>query len=67
MNATLLIVAKAPIPGLAKTRIAATVGTEAAADLAAAALLDTLDVATTCGANVVVAITGDLGAAARSD
>jgi len=67
MNATLLIVAKAPVPGLAKTRIAATVGPEAAADLAAAALLDTLDVATSCSANVVVALTGDLGSAARSD
>ena len=67
MNATLLIVAKAPVPGLAKTRIAATVGPEAAADLAAAALLDTLDVATGCDAQVVVAITGDLGAAARGD
>jgi glycosyltransferase A (GT-A) superfamily protein (DUF2064 family) len=52
---------------LAKTRIAATVGPEAAADLAAAALLDTLDVATGCDANVVVALTGDLGSAARSD
>jgi len=67
MNATLLIVAKAPVPGLAKTRIAATVGPEAAADLAAAALLDTLDVATSCSVNVVVALTGDLGSAARSD
>ena len=67
MNATLLIVAKAPVPGLAKTRIAATVGPEAAADLAAAALLDTLDVATGCDAEVVVAITGDLGTAARGD
>lgn len=67
MNATLLIVAKAPVPGLAKTRIAATVGPEAAADLAAAALLDTLDVATSCDAGVVVAITGDLGSAARGD
>lgn len=67
MNATLLIVAKAPVPGLAKTRIAATVGPEAAADLAAAALLDTLDVASGCDADVVVAITGDLGSAARND
>lgn len=67
MNATLLIVAKAPVLGLAKTRIAATVGPEAAADLAAAALLDTLDVATSCDTGVVVAITGDLGSAARSD
>lgn len=65
MNATLLIVAKAPVPGLAKTRIAATVGAKAAADLAAAALLDTLDVATSCDADVVVALTGDLGTAAR--
>lgn len=65
MNATLLIVAKAPVPGLAKTRIAATVGPEAAADLAAAALLDTLDVAARCDADVVVALTGDLGSAAR--
>jgi glycosyltransferase A (GT-A) superfamily protein (DUF2064 family) len=67
MNATLLIVAKAPVPGLAKTRIAATVGPEAAADLAAAALLDTLDVATSCDADVVVALTGDLGSSAHGD
>jgi hypothetical protein len=64
--ANILVVAKAPIPGMAKTRIAATVGPEAAADLAAAALLDTLDVATGCGGPVVVALSGDLGASARS-
>ena len=40
---TVLVVAKAPVPGLAKTRLARTLGAEAAADLAAAALLDTLD------------------------
>jgi glycosyltransferase A (GT-A) superfamily protein (DUF2064 family) len=67
MKATLLIVAKAPVPGLAKTRIAATVGPEAAADLAAAALLDTLDVAKRCDAQVVVAVAGDLDSAARSE
>ena len=38
---TVLVVAKAPVPGLAKTRLAAAVGDEAAADIAAAALLDT--------------------------
>jgi glycosyltransferase A (GT-A) superfamily protein (DUF2064 family) len=38
----LLVVAKAPHPGQAKTRLAATVGADAAADVAAAALLDTL-------------------------
>ena len=38
-----LVVAKAPVPGQAKTRLAASVGEQAAADIAAAALLDTLD------------------------
>ena len=40
---TLLVVAKAPEPGRAKTRLAATVGERVAAEIAAAALLDTLD------------------------
>lgn len=64
---TALVVAKAPVPGLAKTRLAAAVGDEVAADVAAAALLDTLDaVAEASFAARVVAITGDLGRAARS-
>ncbi|OMC55747.1 glycosyltransferase involved in cell wall biogenesis [Mycobacterium sp. IS-836] len=59
---TLLVVAKAPEPGRAKTRLAATVGDEVAADIAAAALLDTLDaVAAAPVAARVVALTGDLG------
>lgn len=63
---TLLVVAKAPEPGLAKTRLAATVGDQTAADIAAAALLDTLDaVAATPAASRVVALTGDLANAAR--
>ncbi|KRE27877.1 glycosyltransferase involved in cell wall biogenesis [Mycobacterium sp. Soil538] len=63
----LLVVAKAPVPGLAKTRLAATLGDAAAADIAAAALLDTLDaVAATPAEARVVAMTGDLDAAARS-
>jgi len=63
----LLVVAKAPVPGLAKTRLAATVGDATAADIAAAALLDTLDaVAGTSADARVVAMTGDLAAAARS-
>lgn len=62
-----LVVAKAPVPGLAKTRLAATVGAAAAADVAAAALLDTLDaVAAAPVAARVVAMTGDLDAASRS-
>ena len=68
MNAlpvTLLVVAKAPEPGRAKTRLAATVGDQVAADIAAAALLDTLDaVAAAPVAARVVALTGDLDAAA---
>ena len=58
---TLVVIAKAPVPGQAKTRLAATVGDEAAADIAAATLLDTLDAvdATPVQARVV-ALTGDL-------
>jgi uncharacterized protein len=62
---TLLVVAKAPEPGRAKTRLAATVGDRVAADIAAAALLDTLDaVAAAPVAARVVALAGDLDAAA---
>jgi uncharacterized protein len=62
---TLLVVAKAPEPGRAKTRLAATVGDRVAAEIAAAALLDTLDaVAAAAVASRVVALTGDLDAAA---
>lgn len=65
---TLLVVAKAPVPGLAKTRLAADVGAEVAADIAAAALLDTLDaVAAAPVSRRVVALTGDLRMACRSD
>jgi uncharacterized protein len=63
-----LVVAKAPVPGRAKTRLAASVGDQAAADIAAAALLDTLDaVAEAAVAARVVALTGDLGAASAGD
>lgn len=64
---TALVVAKAPVPGLAKTRLAAAVGEDTAADIAAAALLDTLD--TVAGAAFgarVVALEGDVDRAARS-
>ncbi|MEX3657410.1 MULTISPECIES: DUF2064 domain-containing protein [Mycolicibacterium] len=56
--------AKAPVPGLAKTRLAADLGVGGAADVAAAALLDTLDaVAAAPVASRVVAMTGDVGVA----
>ena len=64
---TLVVIAKAPVAGQAKTRLAATIGDEAAAAVAAATLLDTLDAveATPVEARVV-AITGDLGQASSS-
>ncbi|HVW43891.1 MAG TPA: DUF2064 domain-containing protein [Amycolatopsis sp.] len=62
----LLVVAKAPVPGFAKTRLCPPATPVQAAEIAAAALLDTLDaVRATDGALPVVAMTGDLGAAAR--
>lgn len=64
---TVLVVAKAPVPGLAKTRIAQSVGDEVAAQAAAAALLDTLVTAAAVGWPIVVAMTGDLSEAARSE
>ncbi|MDZ4270780.1 MAG: DUF2064 domain-containing protein, partial [Mycobacterium sp.] len=58
---SVLVVAKAPVPGLAKTRLAAGLGDDVAAEIAAAALLDTLDaVAESPVAARVVALTGNL-------
>lgn len=58
---TALVVAKAPVPGQAKTRLARTVGNELAAVVASAALLDTLDAVLDAPvAHRVVALTGDL-------
>lgn len=64
-----LVMAKAPVPGVSKTRLAATIGDEAAADVAAAALLDTLAAATSAvGADsCVLALAGDLDDGARAD
>lgn len=67
MTGAVLVVAKAPVPGQAKTRLANEVGAEAAADLAAAALLDVLDQVRAAPALLLVALTGDLGAASRGD
>lgn len=52
---TLVVFAKAPIPGQVKTRLARRVGDRAAADLAAAFLLDTVDRARASGARVLLA------------
>ena len=67
MTAVVLVVAKAPVAGLAKTRLAASVGDRRAAELAAAALLDTVDSARAVpGATVACALTGSLQDAERS-
>ncbi|WP_409184894.1 DUF2064 domain-containing protein [Amycolatopsis sp. VS8301801F10] len=66
MTFCLLVVAKAPVPGFAKTRLCPPSTPEQAAEIAASALLDTLDAAfATDGALTVVAMTGDLSEAAR--
>lgn len=63
---TVLVLAKAPVPGRAKTRLARATGDDVAADLAAAALLDTITAVTaTPGARGHLAVAGDLAAATR--
>lgn len=63
-----LVVAKAPVPGLAKTRLAAAIGDRAAAEIAAAALLDTLDAVAAAPVQArVVAMTGELDDACASE
>ena len=61
---SILVVAKAPVAGHAKTRLTTQFTAEQSADLAAAALLDTLDaVRRSSFAFKVVALTGDIGEA----
>ncbi|MBC6446109.1 TIGR04282 family arsenosugar biosynthesis glycosyltransferase [Actinokineospora xionganensis] len=63
----LLVLAKAPVAGQAKTRLSPAATPRQAADLAAAALLDTLDaVLATPGTIPVVALTGSLLDASRA-
>ncbi|MFE9575838.1 DUF2064 domain-containing protein [Nocardia sp. NPDC006044] len=66
--ATLLVIAKAPIAGFAKTRLTPPLTPRDAARVAAAALLDTLDaVLRSEVTHRVVAFTGDLAAAECGD
>lgn len=61
-----LVMAKSPVPGRVKTRLAATVGDAAAADLAAAALLDTLAAARKAfPGRCYLALDGDLAEGCR--
>jgi uncharacterized protein len=65
--AALVVLAKAPEPGRVKTRLCPPATPEQAAELAAAALLDTLDaVAAVPGAASVVVLTGRMLRAARA-
>jgi uncharacterized protein len=64
----LLVVAKAPVAGLAKTRLCPPATPEQAAGIAAACLLDTVDaVLETPGTSPVVAMTGTLDDAANAE
>ena len=64
-----LVLAKAPVSGRVKTRLGAAVGMAAAADLAAAALLDTLAAANAAvgPGRCLLALEGELRAARRAD
>lgn len=68
MRGSVLVMAKAPVAGRAKTRLAGVAGPEGAAELAAAALLDTLEAGAAAfpAGRRVLALDGDLGAARRS-
>jgi rSAM/selenodomain-associated transferase 1 len=66
MSARVLVVAKAPVPGRAKTRLGRRIGHLAAAELAAAALLDTLEACEAAYAERChLALAGDLADACR--
>lgn len=65
----MLVVAKAPVAGRVKTRLGADIGMDAAAEIAAAALVDTLAACVEAvGADhCVLSLDGDLAAAVRGD
>lgn len=62
-----LLVAKAPVPGQVKTRLGARIGAEAAARLAAAALLDTIEACRAEGAEGHLSLAGDLDDAVEGE
>lgn len=67
MSTQVLVVAKAPEPGRVKTRLGADIGMDWAAEVAAAALLDTLAAATDAvgAARCHLSLDGDLDTAVR--
>ncbi|GAA4557593.1 TIGR04282 family arsenosugar biosynthesis glycosyltransferase [Pseudonocardia xishanensis] len=67
MTGTVIVLAKAPVPGRAKTRLCPPATPEESADVAAASLLDTLDAAAAVpDTRTLVAFTGRLIDAARA-
>ncbi len=58
-----LVVAKAPVPGQVKTRLGADIGHDAAAEVAAASLLDTLEACNAASAERHLSLAGDLAEA----
>ena len=64
---SVLVVAKAPEPGQVKTRLGNDIGMEAAADVAAASLLDTLAACASASSYCHLSLAGDLGRALRAD
>jgi glycosyltransferase A (GT-A) superfamily protein (DUF2064 family) len=69
VSSAVVVLAKAPVPGVAKTRLAAAVGDRRAADLAAAALLDTLELCAEVFTSAfrVASLAGDLADASRGE
>lgn len=63
----MLLVAKAPVAGRVKTRLGARIGHDAAAALAAAALLDTIVACRSTGAAGHLSLAGDLGGAVQGE
>lgn len=63
----MLVMAKAPVPGQVKTRLGVDVGADAAAELALACVLDTLDVCREVFDDCHVALAGDLDRAVRRE
>lgn len=56
MKTCVVVFGREPIPGEGKSRLAAGIGAEAAARIYAAVLENTLDVATSCGARIVLSL-----------
>jgi glycosyltransferase A (GT-A) superfamily protein (DUF2064 family) len=64
---SVLVVAKAPEPGRVKTRLGRDIGMSAAAEVAAASLLDTVAACSSASSSCYLSLAGDLRRAVRGD